>query len=154
MSSEEAIPEIVNFGRAGEIVEVNPDVVNALDREKFIPVIAPVGAGEDGGTYNINADKVAGHLAAALQAEKLILLTDVKGVLDGGGELLSSINENEAKRLIDSGQVFGGMVPKLQCCLDALAGGVTKSHIVDGRVEHAVLLEIFTDAGVGTEIKH
>ncbi|MBW1858375.1 MAG: acetylglutamate kinase, partial [Deltaproteobacteria bacterium] len=119
---------------------------------QFIPVIAPVGAGKDNETYNINADLVAGHIASSLEARKLILLTDVEGVLDRDGNLVSSITADDAKRMITRGVINEGMIPKLQCCLDALKGGVEKVHIIDGRKEHALLLEIFTDEGVGTEI--
>ena len=141
-----------DMGMVGEVKSVNPKVIETLDRDKFIPVIAPVGVGDDGKTYNINADTVAGKIAAALKAEKLILLTDVQGVLDKNKKLISALSVAEAKRLIKNETATGGMIPKLECCLDALKGGVSKAHIRDGRVEHAVLLEVFTDAGVGTEI--
>lgn len=141
-----------DMGMAGEVTAINPSVIETLDRDKFIPVIAPVGVGEDGRTYNINADTVAGRIAASLKAEKLILLTDVEGVLDKGKRLISTLSTKEVKKLIKKGVASGGMIPKLECCLDAIKGGVSKAHIIDGRVEHAVLLEIFTDAGVGTEI--
>ncbi|MBI3752430.1 MAG: acetylglutamate kinase [Deltaproteobacteria bacterium] len=141
-----------DMGMVGEVESVNPHVIETLDQSKFIPVIAPVGVGDDGKTYNINADTVAGEIAAALKAEKLILLTDVQGVLDKNKKLISAINVQEAKNLIKKEVATGGMIPKLECCLDALKGGVSKAHIIDGRVEHAVLLEVFTDAGVGTEI--
>ncbi|MDP2683230.1 MAG: acetylglutamate kinase [Deltaproteobacteria bacterium] len=141
-----------DMGMVGEVKSVNPKVIETLDRDKFIPVIAPVGVGDDGKTYNINADNVAGKIAAALKAEKLILLTDVQGVFDKNKKLISAMDTTHAKKLIKSGAASGGMIPKLECCLDALKGGVYKAHIVDGRVEHAVLLEVFTDAGIGTEI--
>ena len=141
-----------DMGMVGEVKSVNPKVIETLDRDKFIPVIAPVGVGDDGKTYNINADTVAGKIAAALKAEKLILLTDVQGVLNKDKKLISALSVAEAKKLIKNKTATGGMIPKLECCLDALKGGVSKAHIVDGRVEHAVLLEVFTDAGVGTEI--
>ncbi len=141
-----------DMGMVGEVLSVNPKVIETLDRDKFIPVIAPVGVGKDGRTYNINADNVAGKIAAALKAEKLILLTDVQGVFDKNKKLISAMDTAHAKKLIKSGAASGGMIPKLECCLDALKGGVSKAHIVDGRVEHAVLLEVFTDAGIGTEI--
>ena len=141
-----------DMGMVGEVKSVNPKVIETLDRDKFIPVIAPVGVGDDGKTYNINADIVAGNIAAALKAEKLILLTDVQGVLDKNKKLISALNVAEAKKLIKNETATGGMIPKLECCLDALKGGVSKAHIIDGRVEHAVLLEVFTNAGVGTEI--
>ena len=145
-------PEIIDIGMVGEIVGINPTVINSLDESKFIPVIAPVGAGDEGETYNINADLVAGQIAEALGAEKLILLTDVEGVKDKKGELLSTLKINQARKLIQEGVVAEGMIPKVECCIEALKGGVGKTHIIDGRVKHAVLLEIFTKEGVGTEV--
>ena len=145
-------PEIIDIGMVGEIVGINPTVINSLDENKFIPVIAPVGAGDEGETYNINADLVAGQIAEALGAEKLILLTDVEGVKDKKGELLSTLKINQARKLIQEGVVAEGMIPKVECCIEALKGGVGKTHIIDGRVKHAVLLEIFTKEGVGTEV--
>ena len=145
-------PEIIDIGMVGEIVGINPTVINSLDENKFIPVIAPVGAVDEGETYNINADLVAGQIAEALGAEKLILLTDVEGVKDKKGELLSTLKINQARKLIQEGVVAEGMIPKVECCIEALKGGVGKTHIIDGRVKHAVLLEIFTKEGVGTEV--
>ncbi len=145
-------PEIIDIGAVGEVEAINPAVIETLDRGGFIPVIAPVGVGEEGETYNINADLVAGKVAGALKAEKLMLLTDVEGILDADGKLLSTIRQGEAPGLVEGKVIRGGMIPKLQCALDALADGVNKVHIVDGRVQHAVLLEIFTRGGVGTEI--
>ena len=145
-------PEIIDIGMVGEIVGINPTVINSLDENKFIPVIAPVGVGDEGETYNINADLVAGQIAEALGAEKLILLTDVEGVKDKKGELLSTLKINQARKLIQEGVVAEGMIPKVECCIEALKGGVGKTHIIDGRVKHAVLLEIFTKEGVGTEV--
>lgn len=145
-------PEIIDIGMVGEIVSIDPTVINSLDENKFIPVIAPVGAGEDGETYNINADLVAGHLAEALRAEKLILLTDVEGVKDKNGVLLSTLKISQARNLIHEGVVAEGMIPKVECCIAALKGGTGKTHIIDGRVKHAVLLEIFTKEGIGTEV--
>ena len=145
-------PEIIDIGMVGEIVGINPAVINSLDENKFIPVIAPVGVGDEGETYNINADLVAGQIAEALGAEKLILLTDVEGVKDKKGELLSTLKINQARKLIQEGVVAEGMIPKVECCIEALKGGVGKTHIIDGRVKHAVLLEIFTKEGVGTEV--
>ena len=142
----------VDLGLVGEVERVAVEVIEALQAGGFVPVIAPVGIGADGGTYNINADLVAGAVAAALKAEKLILLTDVPGVMNEEGDLISTLTVSEARALVDQGVAQGGMVPKLRCSLLALEGGVRKAHIVDGRVPHAVLLEIFTDAGVGTEI--
>jgi len=136
----------------GEIIRINPLLINSLDENKFIPVIAPVGVGEQGETYNINADLVAGHTATALGAEKLILLTDVDGVKNKKGEQMSTLKVNQARKMINEGVVAAGMIPKVECCIDALEGGVGKTHIIDGRVKHAVLLEIFTQAGVGTEV--
>ena len=152
ISDNGAPPEIIDIGMVGEIIGINPLVINSLDENKFIPVIAPVGVGEGGETYNINADLVAGEVAEALNAEKLILLTDVEGVKDKKGELLSTLKVNQARKLIQEGVVGSGMIPKVECCIDALKGGVGKTHIIDGRVKHAVLLEIFTKAGVGTEV--
>jgi acetylglutamate kinase len=149
---EDEPPEIIDIGMVGEVTAVNAQIIRTLQAQNFIPVIAPVGADENGDTYNINADLVAGAVAAALGAAKLILLTDVGGVLDGEGRLVSSLNRYQAVSLMESGAASGGMLPKLKCCLEALEEGVAKAHILDGRVLHAVLLEIFTDAGVGTEI--
>ena len=145
-------PEIIDLGMVGEIVGINPTVINSLDENKFIPVIAPVGAGDQGETYNINADLVAGQIAEALGAEKLLLLTDVEGVKDKNGRLLPTLKINQAHKLIQDGVVAEGMIPKVECCIEALKGGVGKTHIIDGRVKHAVLLEIFTEEGVGTEV--
>ncbi|MBW2038931.1 MAG: acetylglutamate kinase [Deltaproteobacteria bacterium] len=144
--------EIVDLGMVGEVEGINSDVIKTLDNSNFIPVIAPVGVGRNGKTYNINADLVAGKLAAALRAEKLILLTDVPGVLNKEGDLIPSLKVEEAKELISRGVISEGMIPKINCCLEALAGGVAKAHIIDGRVKHALILETFTDTGVGTEI--
>ncbi len=142
----------VDIGLVGEVRGINPAVIEALDRADFIPVIAPIGVGESGESYNINADLVAGELAAALQAEKLILLTDVEGVRGPGGELVSTIDVEQAQGLIEKKVIDGGMIPKVECCIDALRRGTKKTHIVDGRVRHSVLLEIFTNTGVGTEV--
>ncbi len=144
--------EIIDIGMVGEIIGINPLLINTLDENKFIPVIAPVGVGEQGETYNINADLVAGHTAEALGAEKLILLTDVEGVKNKNGEQLSTLKVDQAHKMIKEGVVAAGMIPKVECCIHALEGGVGKTHIIDGRVRHAVLLEIFTQAGVGTEV--
>lgn len=144
--------EQVDMGYVGDVVKVNTDLIKALESGNYLPVIAPVGVGPEGESYNINADLVAGRVAAALNAEKLILLTDIEGVKDKGGSLLSSIAVADTHRLIREETITGGMIPKVMCCADALAGGVKKAHIIDGRVEHAVLLEIFTDGGIGTEI--
>ena len=145
-------PELIDLGRVGEVTRIDPSVLQTLDAQDFIPVIAPVGVGEDGRAFNINADLVAGAIAAELGAEKLILLTDVAGVLDQNGRLLSSIRAGEVEELVAAGTISGGMIPKVRCCKRALAGGARKAHIVDGRVEHAILLEMFTHEGIGTEI--
>ena len=147
-----APPEIIDIGMVGEIIGINPLVIESLDQNKFIPVIAPVGVGQEGETYNINADMVAGEVAEALHAEKLIMMTDVEGVKDKRGALLSTLKENQARKMIQDGVVGSGMIPKVECCVNALKGGVGKTHIVDGRVKHAVLLEIFTKEGIGTEV--
>jgi len=140
------------MGLVGDVESIDPSVIKTLDTQDFIPVIAPVGASEDGATYNINADTVAGRIASALKAEKLILLTDVAGVLDKNNKLVSSLSLAEARSLLTKKVAIGGMIPKIKCCMEAVAGGVNAAHIIDGRVEHAVLLEVFTDAGVGTVI--
>ena len=145
-------PEIIDIGMVGEIVGINPLIIDSLDENKFIPVIAPVGVGANGETYNINADLVAGEVAEALHAEKLILMTDIEGVKDKKGELMSTLKVNQARKMIQEGIVAAGMIPKVECCIEALKGGVGKTHIIDGRVKHAVLLEIFTKEGVGTEV--
>jgi len=150
--AKDAPPEIIDIGRVGEVTQVNALVLETLDSQDFIPVIAPVGVGEDGCSYNINADLVAGAVAAQLKAAKLILLTDVEGVLDQTRKLISSITCAEADKLIESGVIAGGMIPKIECCRKAVAGGVAKAHIIDGRKEHAILLEMFTQQGIGTEI--
>jgi acetylglutamate kinase len=149
---EDEPPEIIDIGLVGEVTAVNTDLIRTLQAQNFIPVLAPVGVGEAGETYNINADLVAGAVARALAAAKLILLTDVAGVLDKEGRLISSLDRDAVQRLMEDGTVKGGMIPKLNCCLEALSHGVGKAHILDGRVLHAVLLEIFTDHGIGTEI--
>jgi acetylglutamate kinase len=144
--------EVIDIGMVGEVKAINPGVVEALEKENFIPVIAPVGVGEEGETYNINADLVAGKIAAALKAEKLILLTDVEGVKDREQRLIPTLDAKQVKRLISQKIISSGMIPKVNCCLGALDGGVAKTHIIDGRLEHAILLEIFTDVGIGTQI--
>ena len=153
-SDDAALPsEIIDIGHVGEVAGVDPEVVALLDTKDFIPVIAPIGVGDDGQTYNINADIVAGKLAITLNAEKLILLTNTKGVLNQGGELLTGLSAAEVDALVREGTIHGGMLPKVHCALDAVRSGVRASHIIDGRVAHAVLLEILTDEGVGTLIK-
>lgn len=145
-------PEIVDVGMVGEVDSVNPEVLRALEQNNFIPVIAPIGVGPDGETYNINADLVAGRVAGALKAEKLMLLTDVEGVLDKVDKLISTIDIDAVGALIEDGTISGGMIPKVTCCVDAVSEGVTKAHIIDGRMEHTCLLEIFTDKGIGTAV--
>lgn len=140
------------LGQVGQVAAVDANVIEALQARNFIPVVAPVGADPSGETLNINADTVAGKLAEALQAEKLLLLTDVEGIQDGQGTLLSSLSVSDARRLIAEGVIDGGMIPKVECCLEALGGGVRLVHIIDGRVRHAPLLELFTDEGVGTQV--
>ena len=144
--------ENIEVGLVGDITGVNVDIINDISRHGYIPVIAPIADGADGKSYNINADTAAGSIAQALSAEKFILLTDVKGVIGGDGELFSMLKKSEIEKLIQKKTVTGGMIPKVSCCIDALRGGVRETHIVDGRVPHAILLEIFTDSGVGTEI--
>jgi len=145
-------PEIIDIGLVGKVNTINSQLIVSLEQNGFIPVIAPTGIGEKGETYNINADIVAGEVAAALQAEKLLLLTDVQGVLDKDKNLINTMSNQEALQLIEDGIVEGGMFPKVKCCLKALKGGVRKAHIIDGRHKHAILLEMFTDKGIGTEI--
>ena len=144
--------EIIDVGLVGKVKAINADLVLSLVRDGFIPVIAPTGMGDGGETYNINADIVAGEVAAALKAEKLVLLTDVEGVWDKDKQLINTMDNRRALEMIDDGTIAGGMFPKVKCCLKALRGGVGKAHIIDGRKKHAMLLEIFTDQGVGTEI--
>ncbi|MGQ9507849.1 MAG: acetylglutamate kinase [Thermodesulfobacteriota bacterium] len=152
-SSEEGMaPEVIDIGMVGEVKAVRPDVIQALEKEGFIPVIAPIGVGENGETYNINADLVAGKVASALKAEKLILLTDVEGVLDQEGKLISTLSPSNAQEMIERKIISSGMIPKVRCCLDALEEGVSKTHIINGTIDHAILLEIFTDVGIGTQI--
>lgn len=145
-------PEIIDIGLVGEVERVNVEILEVLEKSHVIPVIAPVGVGKSGETYNINADLVAGKVAAALDAEKLVLMTDVPGVLNAAGELISSLTVAEAAELIQDEVLKGGMIPKVQCAMDAVQGGVKKVAILDGRIPHAVLLELFTDSGIGTEI--
>jgi len=144
--------EEVDIGLVGEVEEINPEPIRLLEEHGFIPVVAPVGVGPGGETFNINADLVAGEIAAALRAEKLIHLTDVEGIKGPGGELISTLTRAEAERLVAAGVIAGGMLPKVESALRALAGGTAKAHILDGRVPHAILLEIFTKEGIGTEI--
>jgi acetylglutamate kinase len=145
-------PEIIDPGKVGRITSVHPEVIHRLDEGNFIPVIAPVGVDAEGITYNINADSVAGALASALKAEKLVLMTDVPGITDERGELVSSLDRKTLDQMVAAGVVHGGMIPKVDAAASCLEGGVSKAHIVDGRLDHAVLLEIFTQTGIGTEI--
>jgi len=142
----------LDVGLVGEVRAVNPTVIESLDRSDFIPVIAPVGVGEKGETYNINADLVAGKVAEALRAEKLILLTDVEGIRGTDGAVMATLDVENAQQFIRDEIIGEGMIPKVECCVEALQGGVRKTHIIDGRVKHALLLEIFTREGVGTEV--
>jgi acetylglutamate kinase len=141
-----------DIGFVGNVSKVNTSIIRSISEAGFVPVIAPLAAGTDGMGYNVNADTAAGAVAKALGAEKLVLLTDVPGVLDGHGKTISGMTVDQARKLVKSDTVKGGMIPKITCCLDALQGGVKKAHIIDGRVPHALLLEIFTDSGIGTQI--
>ncbi|MDO9422616.1 MAG: acetylglutamate kinase [Methylobacter sp.] len=143
-------PEIIDLGHVGEVSSIDPAVLDMLGGSDFIPVIAPIGVGEDGHSYNINADLVAGKIAEQLKAEKLILLTNIPGILNKQGALLTGLSIKKTEELIADGTISGGMIPKTRCATDAIKGGVTSVHIIDGRVDHAVLLELFTDQGVGT----
>lgn len=145
--------EMIDLGYVGRVTSIDTSVIDMLIHSDFIPVIAPIGVGQDGQSYNINADLVAGKIAEVLQAEKLILLTNTPGLLDADGNLLTGLNAKQVNDLIASGVIYGGMLPKIGCALDAVQAGVTSSHIIDGRVQHAVLLEMFTDEGVGTLIR-
>ncbi|MGD8176311.1 acetylglutamate kinase [Marinimicrobium sp. ARAG 43.8] len=145
-------PEIIDIGHVGEVAGINTSVIDMLIDSDFIPVIAPIGVGDDGASYNINADLVAGKIAEVLRAEKLMLLTNVAGLQDKNGEVLTGLTTQQVDDLIADGTIYGGMLPKIGCALDAVKCGVNSAHIIDGRVAHAVLLEIFTDAGVGTLI--
>ena len=151
-SPETNRPEIIDLGLVGEITRVNPKILLTLDKSEFIPVIAPIGKGENGETLNINADFVAAQVASALKAEKLILMTDIEGVKRKNGTLISELTRTEANKLKKTKVIKDGMLPKVNCCLDALKAGVHKTHIIDGRLKHSVLLEIFTEKGVGTQI--
>jgi acetylglutamate kinase len=149
-SSEEA--ELIDIGLVGKVDAINSHVIQVLDSSGYIPIIAPVGVGDEGEPYNINADLVAGEVAAALKAEKLIVLTDVEGILDEQKTLISSLKRTDVPKLIEQGVISEGMLPKVEACLTALEGGVRKAHIIDGRQDHSLLLEVFTNRGIGTEI--
>ncbi len=145
-------PEIIDPGMVGKVTRIHPAIIQTLTQDGFIPIIAPVGVGENGETYNINADLVASQMAMALNAGRLILMTDVDGVLDGKGDLISSINTNKIERMITEKEISGGMIPKIECATEALRGGVKKVPIINGKRRHAILLELFTDQGIGTEV--
>jgi len=145
-------PEIIDIGHVGEVAKINTKVLEMLASSDIIPVIAPIGVGENGESYNINADLVAGKVAEAVKAEKLLLLTNIAGLMDKNGQILTGLTTEQVDGLIEDGTIYGGMLPKIQCALDAVKGGVTSAHIIDGRVSHSTMLEIFTDEGVGTLI--
>ena len=145
-------PEIIDTGMVGNVSNIDPDIIHTLTLKGFIPVIAPVGLGKNGETYNINADVVASKIASALKAERLMLVTDVDGVLDVDKKLVSSVDALTIQKMIKAGEIKGGMIPKVECALDALKNGVKKSHIINGKLPHAVLLELFTDSGIGTQV--
>jgi len=152
-AGREGEEEIIDLGLVGEVAGVDPQIIISLSKEGFIPVISPVGSGSKGETLNINADYVAASIAASLKAEKLIILTDVPGIMDRKEKIISTVKKSNVKKLIDDGIVSGGMLPKVQSCLKAVEGGVSKAHIIDGRIPHCLLLEIFTKEGIGTEIQ-
>ncbi|MGA1741025.1 MAG: acetylglutamate kinase [Pseudohongiellaceae bacterium] len=147
-------PEIIDIGHVGEVESINPEIIAMITQSNFIPVIAPIGTGDDGSSYNINADLVAGKLAQLVQAEKLVLLTNIAGVQDKDGNVLTGLSTHEVDELIADGTIHGGMLPKIRCALDAVNSGVKSAQIIDGRVPHAVLLEIFTNKGIGTQISN
>ena len=149
---EMSVPEIIDIGHVGDVESIDKSVIDMLLKSDYIPVIAPIGVGTDGASYNINADLVAGKVASVLNAEKLMLLTNVAGLQDKQGEILTGLTVNLVDELIEDGTIYGGMLPKIQCALDAVNSGVAAAHIIDGRVDHAVMLELFTDEGVGTLI--
>ncbi len=149
---QEKPPEIIDPGMVGDVKSVNPEIIHTLTAKGFIPIIAPVGVGKNGETYNINGDVVASRIAASLEAERLILLTDVDGVLDADNALISSIDDQRIRQMIRDKQIKGGMIPKVECALSALKRGVKKAHIINGKISHAVLLELFTDSGIGTQV--
>jgi acetylglutamate kinase len=151
-ANESEPPEIIDPGLVGEVTNINPDIINTLTQQGFIPIVAPVGAGESGETYNINADLVAAKMAIALSAGRLILMTDVDGVLDSSGLLISSIDAKTIRKMVEEKTISGGMIPKIECALDALESGVEKVQIINGTKRHALLLELFTDSGIGTEV--
>ncbi|MTW20555.1 acetylglutamate kinase [Allochromatium palmeri] len=146
-------PEIIDIGHVGEVESIDPAIIHMLTKSNFIPVVAPIGVGTDGHSYNINADLVAGKMAEVLRAEKLLLLTNTAGLLDAEGRLISDLDVGRVQTLIEEGVIHGGMLPKIRCAIEAVQSGVKSAHIIDGRVEHAVMLDLFTDTGVGTLIR-
>ncbi|GAB4482517.1 MAG: acetylglutamate kinase [Thermodesulfovibrionales bacterium] len=152
VTAETGVSEIIDLGLVGEVTQIAPAVIDSLDAEGFIPVIAPIGVGTHGEALNINADFVAAAVASALKAEKLILLTDVAGLLDKKGRIISTLKKGQVPKLMKDGTISGGMIPKVQACLSSIDAGVGKTHIIDGRIPHCLLLEIFTKEGIGTEI--
>jgi acetylglutamate kinase len=152
-SSDSGIDEIIDIGLVGEVTHVDPHIISCLEKDGFIPVISPIGVGSKGETLNINADYIAASVASALKAEKLMLLTDVPGIMDKKGGIISTVTKRQTKKLFDDGTITGGMMPKVQACLRAIEGGVSKTHIIDGRIPHCLLLELFTREGIGTEIR-
>jgi acetylglutamate kinase len=153
LASDAERSEMLDIGQVGEVASIDPEIISLLETREFVPVVAPIGVGEDGRSYNINADLVAGKLAQVLRAEKLVLLTNTPGVLDESGKLLTGLTPNDIDGLVADGTLSGGMLPKIASALEAARGGVKSVHIIDGRVEHALLLEVLTDEGVGTLIK-
>jgi acetylglutamate kinase len=152
-SDKAGFEEIIDLGLVGEVTSIDPQILISLKNEGFIPVVSPVGVGPKGETLNINADYVAAAVASALKAEKLMLLTDVPGILDKNEKIISTLKKTQIKKLVENGTITGGMLPKVQACLKALEGGVAKTHIIDGRIPHCLLIEIFTKEGIGTEIQ-
>lgn len=152
-SIEKGSDEFIDLGLVGEVKRIEPDILITLQNDGFIPVLSPIGVGQKGETLNINADNVAASIASVLKAEKLVLLTDVPGIMDKDERIISTLKKKEIKKFIDNGIIKGGMLPKVQACLTAIESGVSKAHIIDGRVPHCLLLEIFTKKGIGTEIK-
>ncbi len=151
-TAEMTEPEIIDIGQVGEVESINPAIINMLKQSDFIPVIAPIGADANGASYNINADIVAGKVAALVGAEKLILLTNISGVMNKAGEVVTGLTTAQVNEMIADGTIYGGMLPKINCALDAVNSGVVSAQIIDGRIPHAVLLEVFTDKGIGTQI--
>ncbi len=151
-SPETGIDEIIDIGLVGEVTHIDPNILKSIKKEGFIPVISPIGVGPKGETLNINADYVAASISSALMAEKLILLTDMPGIIDKRNKVISTLTKQQIKKLIKNETIAGGMLPKVQACIKAIEGGVSKTHIIDGRIPHCLLLEIFTKEGIGTEI--